>query len=152
MQSLFAKLARRLDPKEPQKPEKLPKPEAKHSEDREAEPDEVKTKPKASGKAKAKAKAEAKAEGKAKGKGKGKGRAKTERPAAAKTPGTKAPRKDPEFEPETVRRRLWQDSEDSEESPRKVQAPCASLSYKKERSFKGKLRTLSACHPLKFLT
>ncbi|CAE7804410.1 unnamed protein product, partial [Symbiodinium sp. CCMP2456] len=110
--------ASRRRSKEPQKAEKLPEPEA-------TEPDEVETKPKASSKAKAKAKAkaEAKAEAKAKAKAKAKGRAKTETPAAAKTPGTKAPKKDPaEFEPETVRRRLWQDSEDSEESPRKVKA------------------------------
>lgn len=94
--------ASRRRSKEPQKAEKPPGPEA-------TEPEEVETQPKASSKAKAKAKA--------------KGRAKTETPAA-KTPGTKAPRKDPaEFrQPETVRRRLWQDSEDSEESPRKVKA------------------------------
>ncbi|CAE7192483.1 unnamed protein product [Symbiodinium necroappetens] len=96
--------ASRRRSKEPQKAEKPPGPEA-------TEPEEVETQPKASSKAKAKAKAKAK------------GRAKTETPAA-KTPGTKAPKKDPaEFrQPETVRRRLWQDSEDSEESPRKVKA------------------------------
>ena len=133
----FTTHACRFDPKEPQKAEKPPGPEA-------TEPEEVETQPKASSKAKAKAKA--------------KGRAKTETPAA-KTPGTKAPRKDPaEFrQPETVRRRLWQDSEDSEESPRKVKASPARGNGAAKRNIRAlgdtlgltKLKRVS--HPVKFL-